>query len=211
MRWGRGNVQVTRRYRCPSGSGRDRPIGLGGITFGLAWFTVLLQPLFMIAASVALVTLLLMRDDVGVGGVPGRSGSSTRCATCSRPRSRSSSIPGWRDRVAGGLLFPGLVSVVIIVLRCLPGRSAGTATREWARAGRWFLCVWLAACMGVAWLALQLERLRGGRGGLAAADLPRGYGAFLCLVTLTAYVREIGGTEQRWDKTEKRGRALLAP
>ncbi len=61
LRWSRGNLQVTRRYRGvwfrPF-----RRLGLGGITFGLAWFTVLLQPLSMIAASIALVSLLVIGD-----------------------------------------------------------------------------------------------------------------------------------------------------
>jgi len=65
--------------------------------------------------------------------------------------------------------------------------------------------------MAVAWLAMRVEHGRGGRLLSRALLYLAGYGAFLCLVTLTAYIRELRGVEQHWDKTEKRGRALLAP
>jgi len=111
----------------------------------------------------------------------------------------------WRE----GLLFPGLVSVGIIVYACLPGSFANATLQDSVIA--WFLCVWLAGCMAVVWLALKLEPRRGGRVLSRSLIYLAGYGAFLCLVTLTAYLREIRHVEQPWDKTEKRGRALLTP
>ena len=209
LRWSRGNLQVTRRYRGvwfrPF-----RRLGLGGITFGLAWFTVLLQPLSMIAASIALVSLLVIGDAQAwaafhllwiVNAVCYL--FTTAFSFAIDPRVARSA---WRE----GILFPGIVSVAIIVITCLPG-SVGTGPPLGGSVLGWFLCIWLAACMAVAWLALQVEHRRGGRVVSRLLIYVSGYGAFLCLVTLTAYVREIRGTEQRWDKTEKRGRALLAP
>jgi len=56
LRWARGNVQVTRRYRKlwfrPS-----RTHGLGGVSFGIFWFCLFFQPLIMIISSAALLTL----------------------------------------------------------------------------------------------------------------------------------------------------------
>ncbi len=72
LRWGRGNVQVTRRFRriwLRRGSAGS----LGGIGFALIWFSVFLMPVFMITSSAALL---------------GR-GSSTR-----GPRCRSSARSG---------------------------------------------------------------------------------------------------------------------
>ena len=55
LRWARGNVQVTRRFRH---LWFHRSVGpLGGVSFGLIWFSTLLLPLFMILSSVALVAL----------------------------------------------------------------------------------------------------------------------------------------------------------
>ena len=110
----------------------------------------------------------------------------------------------WRE----GILFPGIVSVAIIAYACLPGASWLTDGPQ-APVIEWFLCAWLAGCMAVAWLALRVEQRRGGRRLSRALIYLAGYGAFLCLGTLTAYVREMRGVEQHWDKTEKRGRALL--
>jgi hypothetical protein len=75
----------------------------------------------------------------------------------------------------------------------------------------WFLCAWLAGCMAVAWLGLRLEHVRGGRWWSRGMIYLAGYGSFLCAVTLAAYVRELRGSDRRWEKTEKRGRALLQP
>jgi cellulose synthase/poly-beta-1,6-N-acetylglucosamine synthase-like glycosyltransferase len=208
LRWSRGNLQVTRRYR----SLWFRPFrsdGLGGVTFGLAWFTVLLQPISMIAASTALVLLLVMADTAAWAAFQVLWIVNAVCYLFTTlltfaidPRVARIS---WRE----GILFPGLVSVCIIVYACLPGSVA--AVTQPGSLVAWFLCIWLAGCMAVAWLALRVERLRGGRVVSRVLIYLAGYGAFLCLVTLTAYIREIRGVEQHWDKTEKRGRALLAP
>ena len=64
LRWGRGNVQVTRRYRdlwLHRGKGR-----LGGVSFALIWFSVLLMPVLMVVSSFALVVLFLLDRGVSV-------------------------------------------------------------------------------------------------------------------------------------------------
>ncbi len=207
LRWGRGNIQVTRRYRDLWFRPR-RVHGLGGITFGLAWFTVLLQPISMIAASAALLLLLLLGDAQAWAAFHALWIVNAVCYLFTTafsfaidPRVARTS---WRE----GILFPGIVSVAIIGYACLPGGFGSPAGPE-ASIIEWFLCAWLGGCMAVAWLALRVERRRGGRRLSRALIYLAGYGAFLCLVTLTAYVRELRGVEQRWDKTEKRGRALL--
>ncbi|MCY7418838.1 MAG: hypothetical protein LH650_10135 [Chloroflexi bacterium] len=108
------------------------------------------------------------------------------------------------------ILFPGVVSVAIIGYACLSGLFGADGPPRGVFIES-FLCVWLAGCMAVAWLAMRVEHLRGGRVLSRTLLYISGHGAFLCLVTLTAYIRELRGAEQHWDKTEKRGRALLAP
>nr|MDT0664362.1 glycosyltransferase family 2 protein [Micromonospora sp. DSM 115978] len=62
LRWARGNVQVTFRFRRlwfrPS-----RQHKLGRIDFGLIWFVTFLQPVLMIVASAALVALFFSNFD----------------------------------------------------------------------------------------------------------------------------------------------------
>ncbi len=59
LRWARGNVQVTRRFKSvwfrPQPNNR-----LGSISFGLLWFCLLLLPVFMVLASASLVTLFFI-------------------------------------------------------------------------------------------------------------------------------------------------------
>ena len=105
LRWGRGNVQVSLRYRniwLHRGRGR-----LGGLSFALIWFSVLLMPVFMVLSSAALVTLYLIdgelvarRLPLAVGAQPGD--VPVRDALGLRPRrpgrapvvARSDHVPG---------------------------------------------------------------------------------------------------------------------
>lgn len=207
MRWARGNLQVTRRYARiffrPGVGGR-----LGGLTFGLGWFCVLLQPALMIAVTGALVALRLT-DPPGaweslrlIWSVTALCYVFTTAFTLLiDPETARRS---WRQ----GILFPGIVSLGIIVYALAPG-----LVQPWlpvsADVVGWFLTFWLAGCMAVAWLAIAVERRRGGMLLSKVLLYLAGYGAFLCLVTLGSYVAELRGTERRWDKTEKSGRALL--
>jgi len=209
LRWSRGNIQVTRRYRDVW----FRPFrqhALGGVTFGLAWFSVLLQPITMIAASMALLLLLALGDTQAWAAFRMLWIVNAVCYLFTTvftlaidPRVARTA---WRE----GILFPGIVSVAIVVYACLPGVFGADGPPR-GMLIEWFLCIWLAGCMAVAWLAMRVEHLRGGRVLSRTLLYISGYGAFLCLVTLTAYIRELRGAEQHWDKTEKRGRALLAP
>ena len=58
LRWSRGNVQVARRFGNLFFR-RSREHHLGGLWFGLMWWSTLLMPALMIIASAALVTLWL--------------------------------------------------------------------------------------------------------------------------------------------------------
>ncbi len=59
LRWARGNVQVTRRFKSvwfrPQPNNR-----LGSVSFGLLWFCLLLLPVFMVLASGSLVILFFI-------------------------------------------------------------------------------------------------------------------------------------------------------
>ena len=94
LRWARGNVQVTFRYRrlwFRPGAGTAS----AACTFGLFWFCLFLQPVFMITSSAALLTLYFTGRRA-----PGRrstcSGSPAPPPTSSSPASRCSSTRPWR-------------------------------------------------------------------------------------------------------------------
>jgi cellulose synthase/poly-beta-1,6-N-acetylglucosamine synthase-like glycosyltransferase len=209
IRWGRGNIQVTRRY-AGVWFRPWRRLGLSGITFGLAWFSVLLQPVLMLAASTALLLLLATDDQLAWRTFRALWVINALCylfiTISAFVIDRPVAMRSWRE----GILFPGLVSVAIIGYTCLQG-----LTGDWGITGSdplaWFLAGWLAGCMPIAWLAMRLETAPGGRWWSRALIYVAGYGAFLCLVTLAAYLRELRGAERRWEKTEKTGRALLPP
>ena len=59
LRWARGNVQVTKMFRDvwfrPQPGSR-----LGSPTFGIIWFSLLLLPVFMVAASGSLIALYFL-------------------------------------------------------------------------------------------------------------------------------------------------------
>lgn len=82
LRWARGNVQVTRRYKHvwfrPSSKHR-----LGSVVFGLTWFTTLLLPVFMLVSSASLVILWIV--DERLAGHSGDCGSSTHWRGSTRP------------------------------------------------------------------------------------------------------------------------------
>ena len=63
LRWGRGNVQVTRRFAGLW----FRPWkhrGLGGFSFGIIWFSVLLLPVAMLLSSIGLIGLFFLGSDL---------------------------------------------------------------------------------------------------------------------------------------------------
>lgn len=214
LRWARGNVQVTRRYRKlwfhPS-----RAHGLGGWGFGLYWFTLLLLPAFMVASSASLVVLFLIESETAFAGFRllwilnavgyvflTAFGLLVDTGTGRRV---------WREAI----LFPGVVSLAIIVYTCFPrwgaevGHDAlGLVDGSWRGRVRegvlLFAYCWVAGCMVVAWLAKVCD---GGRLRFLSPLLigVSGYGPLLCAITLASYRKEFRGAEAVWDKTEKTG------
>jgi cellulose synthase/poly-beta-1,6-N-acetylglucosamine synthase-like glycosyltransferase len=214
LRWARGNVQVTARYRTvffrPSRTHR-----LGGFAFGAFWFSIYLQPIFMILSSIGLIGLLLLQSALAVeafrglwiiaalGYVYGIALSTQLDAKVAR---RS-----WRE----ALLFPGFVSLVIMIVAVFPGLVTwalgmlGSPLGDgWTIAFVVFAAVWNSASMLFAWLAKQVEKTRAGRVLAPLLVYLVGYGPILCAITLDSYIKEFRGVASSWEKTEKTGRAM---
>ena len=205
LRWARGNIQVTRKFRA-SGSGRRRGNRLGSISFGLMWFCLLLLPVFMVCASASLVTLFFIDNPLAwtafhvlwlmnvVTYV-----FITSFTLLIDPQSARRT---WKE----ALLFPGLVNVVILLAAILPGplslaghepavrRGRRRSPAAWIHGVELFTYIWLAACMGVAYLGKVAETRRLGWFTGPLFVYVGGYGPLLCAIT-AARLRE--GTPAR--------------
>jgi cellulose synthase/poly-beta-1,6-N-acetylglucosamine synthase-like glycosyltransferase len=198
LRWGRGNVQVTLRYRrCWLRRSAGK---LGGVSFALIWFSVFLMPALMVLSSASLVILFALRQALSLDVF--RSLWALNLVTHlfvtasafaqDGPAARAS----WREAIA----FPGLISLAIIVCAIYPGLASGLP--DWLLL---FVYVWLSASMLAAYLLRRLETVPHA-GGLARLLLyVVGYGPLLCAITAAAYVAELRHAEMAWEKTEKTG------
>jgi cellulose synthase/poly-beta-1,6-N-acetylglucosamine synthase-like glycosyltransferase len=220
VRWARGNVQVTKMFRDvwfrPQPGNR-----LGSISFGLLWFCLLLLPVFMVLASASLVTLFFINYQLAWTAfhILWLTNVITYVFITSFALLIDPSVGKhtWRQAV----IFPGAINLVILVAAVLPTplawlareivRAAGfTPTPGWVRGLELFTYIWLAACMGVAYLGKVAESSRFGRYLSPLFVYVGGYGPLLCAITTAAYVKEFLGAEQKWDKTEKTGK-VTAP
>ncbi len=218
LRWARGNLQITAAFRRAWFRPLRHP-GLGGIGFGILWFSIVLAPIFMLLSSVGLIGLyvfdpasawisfsLLWRITIVVYLVETLFSFAIDPATARR---------AWFE----GLMYPGLISLSIMVLFFLPtgfapiseyfvGTSADGLRRNPLAL---FMYLWVSASMLAAWGVYRLEK----------AGLPRplrdallvlvGYGPFMSVISLAAMAAQWRRADARWDKTIKSGKARILP
>ena len=126
LRWARGNVQVTRKFE-KVWFRRSKVHGLGDVLFGLLWFTTLMLPLFMLASSLALVILWLVQSDLAFHTFDGlwivNGLSFVFLIVFSLLIDPAIARGTWRR----ALMFPGLISVTIVLATCFPRSSGGSA------------------------------------------------------------------------------------
>jgi GT2 family glycosyltransferase len=210
MRWARGNVQVTLRYRRLWFRPR-RAHRLGGLTFGVLWFCLFLQPVFMITSSAALLTLDLTGSPSAwpafhVLWVTNAAVYLfvTGFALLMDPQTGRHC---WRQAV----LFPGLVNLAIIAASCFPrpahalGHALGVSGRL-AGAVMLFAYAWLAVSLAAGYL---VKVRRGGRLAAMLLLYLAGYGSLLCACTFASYVKEARRADMTWDKTVKTGKVTI--
>jgi cellulose synthase/poly-beta-1,6-N-acetylglucosamine synthase-like glycosyltransferase len=218
LRWARGNVQVTLRYRKLWF--RRRRGRLGSVSFGVFWFCLFLQPIIMITSSSALLTLYFgnfprawlafhlmwiinAMTYIFITGFALMIDSKTARHT-------------WREAA----VFPGAVNLSIIIYSCFP-RLFRDSLRRFFVAGHlyqahghrgWvviFIYAWPAASMVVAYLAKAAEPHWFGRFISPPLIYLVGYGPLLCACTFASYVKELRRAEMIWDKTEKTGKMVI--
>ena len=213
LRWARGNVTVTARYRRiwfrPS-----RVHNLGSFAFGIVWFSLWLLPIAMVLSSIGLVGLLFLHsalaaqlfDILWISAAVTYAFTLALAAQLDPPITRNA----WREILA----FPGLVSMVVIVSAFFPG-----VIEKWVPAlfgliftddGLFILRIclycWIPLSMVGAWIARDIEKTAVGRVLSPALIYLVGYGSLLCAITFDSYIKELHGAEAKWDKTEKTGR-----
>jgi cellulose synthase/poly-beta-1,6-N-acetylglucosamine synthase-like glycosyltransferase len=215
LRWGRGNVQVTRRFRHIWLRGR-RVGRLGSVSFAVIWFSVLLMPVFMVASSSALVALFLhdraFSFDLFRALWVVNLGTYMLVTLSAFSLDPQTARASWRQ----GVVFPGLISLAIILYTLDPPFADARATdvlrhvsvdpdAGLATGLLLFAYAWPAASMLAAYAVKRIEVLRG-MSWLAPPLLYLvGYGPLLCAITAAAYVEEARGRALVWEKTEKRG------
>jgi len=218
LRWARGNLQVTRRFRGVFFR-RSREHGLGGIAFGISWYSVLLLPMLAIAACLSLVALWAVRFDqadlafrwLWIFNAAGYVLLTTYTLLIDTRMARRS----WFQAIT----FPGLINLAIIAWVLVPAPSHEVAEQAAAEAGvgwseelqRWLalgVYSWVALCIPAAWLVYRIDKAGFSRTGRVALTVV-GFGPLLCAVTVAAYWAEARGIATTWEKTDKRGRVTV--
>jgi len=219
LRWARGNVQVTIQYRRlwfrP-----HRGHHLGSVSFGMFWFCLFLQPIFMIVSSAALITLYFAH-------YPGAWAAFhilwiINAATYIFISSYAVLIDPqtgrhvWREAI----MFPGVVNLAIIAYTCFPrlfsdawhslsGALHFTAGHGTVAGLTLFIYAWLSLSMLAGYLAKVVESHKFGSFLSPLLVYIVGYGSLLCACTFASYVKELRKAEMKWDKTEKTGKAAM--
>ncbi|MEL6343083.1 MAG: glycosyltransferase [Myxococcota bacterium] len=211
LRWARGNVQITQVFWKLWFNTAAHPT-LGSVSMALLWFSIFLMPVFQIMATVGLLTLWAI--DPGWSWQVFRtfwiiSGLVYLLVTfTSYVIDPESARKSWLE----GLLFPGLISLPVILVSLfpiligdLPGYFPLSPGQPLHTLGVLFLYTWTSASMLVAWAAKEAEAHGYPTLGLILLMIG-GYGPFLCAVTFASYIKEWSGAARTWDKTVKTGK-----
>ncbi|MFE5310241.1 glycosyltransferase [Isoptericola sp. NPDC056573] len=215
VRWARGNVQITSRFRRVwfRPSRRHR---LGSLSFGLIWFSVYLLPVAATAASVGLVVLHAI-DQVSAIAVFRTLWwvavvayvYVTVLTVLVDPRTARRT---WFE----ALTFPGIGSLVVMVAAWYPGlwdqRLPSLFGLEVSPTGRsvllYLLYAWPLVAMLLAWLVRAVDGVTRLHWLANLLLYVVGFGPLLCAITLDAYVKEARGASTAWDKTIKTGKVV---
>jgi cellulose synthase/poly-beta-1,6-N-acetylglucosamine synthase-like glycosyltransferase len=213
LRWARGNATVTSRYRKvwfrPS-----RTHHLGGVMFGLEWFSLWLLPVIMVVSSIGLIGLLFLQSEFATTVFRILWISAALAYTFVLILGSLTDTRTSRRAIGHILLFPGIINMLVmltalfppLMLVWLPGLFGVTLNGTSIFALTLCIYIWVPVSMVFAWLARKAEKTKAGRWLAPTLVYLAGYGSLLCAITFDSYVKELRGAEARWDKTEKIGR-----
>lgn len=215
LRWARGNVSVTARYKKiwfrPS-----KVHHLGGLAFGIVWFSLWLLPVAMVTSSIGLLGLLLIHSQLAVIVFRslwiGAAATFVFTLALAAQLDRGISRRAWREVIT----FPGIISMIVMLTAFfpklteidIPGWFGLTLNGPALYIITLCIYIWIPFSMVGAVIARKVEKTW--IGGFLAPLLIYlvGYGSLLCAVTFDSYIKEIRHAEAKWDKTEKTGRVV---
>ncbi|GAA4346217.1 glycosyltransferase [Angustibacter luteus] len=197
LRWARGNLQVTGRYR--HNWFRRRSAGpLGGWIFGIIWFALLFEPVIALVCSVGLVTLLVTDADVAWRTFQSLWLLSFVSVALIVAVTSFADTDTAKRAGAEAVLFPGIGNLFILAVVFSPWLA------QQVEPARLLFYAWPALAMLVVWLARLVDRPRW-RWLSALLVLVGGYGSLLSAVNVNAYVAQARHQPTTWAKTEKKG------
>ncbi|MBX2845329.1 MAG: glycosyltransferase family 2 protein [Saprospiraceae bacterium] len=218
LRWARGNVQLTKAFKHVWFN-RKKGLRLGSADFGILWFAIILMPFFMIFGAIGLVALFFI--DFPLSWFLFKQFWILNSIVYLFVTLFSFGIDPFTAKRSWvqGLLFPGLISLIIIVLSAIPGLlehllalgnpPSGQTLTWYAQLIVLFMYSWLALCMLVTYWAYLLEKNYNYRTLAKWLIIISGFGPLLCAITLQSYISEWKKTELKWDKTEKSGKVKV--
>jgi len=208
FRWSRGNIQITKKFHY-LWFRRGHSSKLGGIYFGLTWFSTMMMPFTMIMTSVSLIALLFID--------PERSWTLFRMfyIVSSISYITSTLLSFAIDPVTmkkcwfSTIMFPGLISIILMFISItnilnldkLDYMTIHTFTYK----DELLLLMnfWVAGCMFFIWLIYRLALIGAPKLLINTLIAVVGYGPLLCTITFLAFIAEHRKSSLHWNKTEK--------
>lgn len=217
LRWARGNIQVTKAFKH---IWLNKEAGnLGSLGFAFIWFTIMLMPVLMILASVGLTGLFFLDFSYSWSlfkefWILNTFTDLFIISTC-RILDPKTANRTWLE----ALLFPGIISLCLIILSVYPNLLDRLLDMLLYYNGGnflfgldiksfiivFFLYLWVSLCMIVSYMAYYTEKKGFPTFISRTLLLIGGYGPYLCAITFASYIKEIRKSEMKWDKTHKTG------
>jgi cellulose synthase/poly-beta-1,6-N-acetylglucosamine synthase-like glycosyltransferase len=213
LRWSRGNLQITAAFRrlwFTSG----RLDALGGVPFGVLWFSVALMPLFMILGAVGLVGLYFL-------WLPWAEKAFTLFWSATFVIYLSETLfcvaidpVASRKCWFAGVMFPGLVSIVLMAAAVSGVKIIDLLDRlsleAWSLDAAVLLALaWTGLSALAAWLVYRIDKAGAPKWLRNSLLVLVGYGPLLGAITFAAIIAQFRKADLKWDKTIKSGKAKI--
>lgn len=215
LRWARGNLQMTAAFRSlwfrPS---QDRR--LGGIAFGILWFSVALTPVFMIMSATGVIGLYHLHPPWAWLAFT-LVWSATFVAFLFTTLFSFAIDPATARRAwFEGLAFPGLFSLCVMLI-AISGLPLLGGSADWMSAGgfSWrdipiqIILGWTGISTLAAWLVYRIDKAGAPKWLRNIFLLLIGYGPLMCAVSFAAMIAELRKSDVKWDKTIKSGKVRI--
>ncbi len=217
LRWARGNIQITFLFKKIWFNPRYGK-SVGGIFFGLLWFVLACTPVFMLMSSIGLIGIFFTHR--GASWILFKIFGNISFFAYLFVLFLSFLIdPNTAKRAwLQGILFPGVVSLLIMLASVIPyvpvwfqTSASSPLIDDFSNLDLFILFsyTWVSFCMFAAWGVFLIEKWGANRGVRDALLFLVGYGPTLCTITFFSLVHELRKTDLKWDKTEKKGNVSI--